>query len=155
MFVRLQATCLMHRSRKHMKGPLELTQSWLSRWCHMIIASGILRIWTSSLTHSNHFALRSKTSGNSNPTPARLWRWSSLHRSNGQLDVGQSWLQQCVCASAAVKRGSVGPWYLTSLTDSQRNCQNGVGRSHLALTSTIFQHVKLWEITWEIWPVQH
>lgn len=105
IFVWLEVKCMRLRCSKRMKGLLELTQSWPCRRCHMITASEIFGIWTSSLTHSDHFALRSKTNGSSNPTPASLWRWVLLHRSNGQLAVSRSWHQQHVCrAAAAVRR---------------------------------------------------
>lgn len=38
IFVRLEVMCMRQRSRNHMKGALELTQFWLTRWCHSIVA---------------------------------------------------------------------------------------------------------------------
>lgn len=153
IFVWLEVKCTRLRCSKQMKGPLELTQCWLCRRCHMITASEIFGIWTSSLAHSDHFALRSKTNGSSNPTPARRWRWVLLHTSNGQLAVSRSWHQQLVCVPCRRCRASLGgdQWdddIKLNWQTPRGNMKNGVGGSHLPLTDTVFRHVKLGEITW-------
>lgn len=60
-------------------------------------ASGLFT-WMSSLIHSNHFALCSRTKRSSNPIPAMVWCLVLVNRSNGPLNVtGLNTINVCAC----------------------------------------------------------
>lgn len=129
-------------------------------------ASGLFRTWTSSLTHSNHFALCSRTKRSSNPTPATLWCLVLVNRSNEPLNVtGLNTINVCACACCttaivcvSTKRQNEfrGIITLNSIDwGSQEKCQKWsemisscTDLNYISTRATEENNLRVWHLSW-------